>query len=417
MGQEISSYTEWLQAIEVELKGRDPKRIIEKMYDETLSFRSLEDSLEKRITLNTWPSQFELHHQVNKITIDLEHFQNNHLATEYQVAFFLEKLYKTTDDNLTVLVSLDSRMFLNIAKIRAIRHFVEHFNEHQRRSVSLNLVTKPSLDEHTLYDPWVNILRNTAALYASIIGGANGYLMIPHDYLGTNGKCSELSKRIAENTFDVLTFESHLAHVRDPMAGSFSLESLTTKIVEKSWNLFLQDDVDYEELLQKSFKRYQTNILNQKIKKTGLTSFANPSETLQSLYGKKNLQEIKNVSSRSLYTLEQTRDKLTGKKVALIIDGVLSKLSARANFVTNFFEVAGLKVDEFHHYNLNFNDYDGIILCCMDQDYSAEKVAKIEHKHIFIAGKSEELQGKVVEVNVKSNFQNVFETLLGEDHE
>ena len=87
-------------------------------------------------------------------------------------------------------------------------------------------------------DPYVNLLRNSVAVFAAGVGGADSITSAPFDV--TMGPPSDFSRRIARNTLLILQEEAHLQRVMDPAGGSWFLEKLTEQIAEKAWEVFQQ---------------------------------------------------------------------------------------------------------------------------------------------------------------------------------
>lgn len=87
----------------------------------------------------------------------------------------------------------------------------------------------------TRRDPWVNLLRTTAAVFAAGIGGADGVTAHPYDVL--LGDPSDLGRRMARNTQILLQEESNLGRVIDPAGGSGYVESLTDELADLAWRL------------------------------------------------------------------------------------------------------------------------------------------------------------------------------------
>jgi methylmalonyl-CoA mutase len=98
----------------------------------------------------------------------------------------------------------------------------------------MRLHVRPSKRVFTRHDPWVNLLRNTACVFAAAVGGAEAVGSLPLDAASTTTP-SDLSRRIARNTQLILQEESHLHRVADPAGGSWYLESLTESLADKAW--------------------------------------------------------------------------------------------------------------------------------------------------------------------------------------
>jgi len=82
-------------------------------------------------------------------------------------------------------------------------------------------------------DPWVNMLRATTAAIAAGVGGADAVTVLPFDV--ALGHPDALGRRAARNTQLLLIEESHVARMVDPAAGSWFIESLTSRLAEMAW--------------------------------------------------------------------------------------------------------------------------------------------------------------------------------------
>jgi methylmalonyl-CoA mutase len=97
-----------------------------------------------------------------------------------------------------------------------------------------------SLILHGIITPWKNeklgphesMLKGTTNMISALVGGCNSFQVIPSDYR------SELQRRIAWHTLNVLSSEAHLDKVDDPGRGSYFFESMTWQIAEKSMEIF-----------------------------------------------------------------------------------------------------------------------------------------------------------------------------------
>ncbi len=88
----------------------------------------------------------------------------------------------------------------------------------------------------TVTDRHVNILRNTTAALAAVLGGCDS---LQTGYYDTGQpQLALLDRRLARNLQLVLRHEAGLERVQDPAAGSYLIESLTHDLAEKAWSLF-----------------------------------------------------------------------------------------------------------------------------------------------------------------------------------
>lgn len=90
----------------------------------------------------------------------------------------------------------------------------------------------------TRRDPWVNILRNTAACFAAGVGGAD--IVTVRNFTDAMGLPSKLARRLARNTHVIAQEESSLGKVIDAPGGSWAIEKLGGDLAEAAWTLFQQ---------------------------------------------------------------------------------------------------------------------------------------------------------------------------------
>jgi len=85
-------------------------------------------------------------------------------------------------------------------------------------------------------DPWVNMLRVTAACAAAAMAGADEIAVLPFTW--PLGKPDAFARRVARNVGLVLREESALGRIADPAGGAFALEQLTADLARKAWEIF-----------------------------------------------------------------------------------------------------------------------------------------------------------------------------------
>jgi methylmalonyl-CoA mutase len=136
-------------------------------------------------------------------------------------------------------ISVGTHHFLAIAKLRATRRLWAQVVEACSGSSSagaMRLHCRVSKRVLTLRDPYVNLLRNTAACFAAGVGGADVITSVPFD--AAAGLPDDFSRRIARNTLLILQEEAHLHRVIDPPGGSWFLDWLTGQVAQKAWAIF-----------------------------------------------------------------------------------------------------------------------------------------------------------------------------------
>lgn len=305
-------------------------------------------------------------------------------------------------------IACDSLYFSNIAKLRAVRYISEKIISESKKEIKFSIKAHNSLREQTLFDPWVNMLRSTASSMAAILGGADYVSSYSYDHLFTvytGKKASGLGVRNAENELKILLEESHLDRVNDPMKGSHSIEHITLEIIKHSWEMLLKEKDEFDikkfssEVEDVSLKRYEL-ARKRKITITGVNNFANPDESIFSLF-KSNIDFNKHIGSSNFplrtvaFEFEIIRDTFEVEKnpVKIFVCDDEAKVSARINFCKNYFEVIGARVSEIKDCT-DIKQEDHIIICATDDTYN-EKLEQIINTVISNKARSIHIAGKV----------------------
>lgn len=87
-------------------------------------------------------------------------------------------------------------------------------------------------------DPWVNMLRATAACFGAANGGVDAITVSPYDAVSSGPASSALGWRVAANTQLILRHESRIGSVIDPAGGSWYVEDLTRSLAQAAWDRF-----------------------------------------------------------------------------------------------------------------------------------------------------------------------------------
>ncbi|NKB43587.1 MAG: methylmalonyl-CoA mutase [Alphaproteobacteria bacterium] len=133
-------------------------------------------------------------------------------------------------------LTCDTDVFLTIAKLRAARRLWARVSEvcGTDAAAPIHAVTAPRMMSRR--DPWVNMLRGTAACFAAGAGGADAVTVLPFE--SAAGLPTSLGRRIARNTQVILQEESSINRVTDPAGGSWMVDSLTEEMAERAWSIF-----------------------------------------------------------------------------------------------------------------------------------------------------------------------------------
>src|SRR5713101_7272304 len=146
---------------------------------------------------------------------------------------------------LSFFFNSHNNLFEEVAKFRAARRMWsqimrDRFHARDPRSMMLRFHTQTAGSTLTAQQPDNNIVRTAYQALAAVLGGTQS--------LHTNSKDealslpSEESVRVALRTQQILAYESGVADVVDPLAGSYYVEYLTNAIEEKAWDYILQID-------------------------------------------------------------------------------------------------------------------------------------------------------------------------------
>ncbi len=130
---------------------------------------------------------------------------------------------------------------VEMAKLRAARRMwgriAEAFGA-RGPAAGMKLQAVTSRRMLTKRDPWVNILRNTAACFAAGVGGAD--IVTVRTFTDAMGLPGKLARRLARNTQVIAQEESSLGKVTDAPGGSWAFEKLGDDLAKAAWTLFQQ---------------------------------------------------------------------------------------------------------------------------------------------------------------------------------
>ncbi len=132
--------------------------------------------------------------------------------------------------------SLGSNLFMEIAKVRAARQLWNRILEVSGVKESNRCSTihgKTTLRTKTVFDPYVNMLRDTTEAFAGAASGVDSLEVVPFDT--PHGLADSFSRRIARNVQLLLRDESSLGRLLDPGGGSYYIESLTARLADDTW--------------------------------------------------------------------------------------------------------------------------------------------------------------------------------------
>jgi methylmalonyl-CoA mutase len=212
----------------------------------------LEEGLTQLAALAKWTTRHAP--RVQAVVVDTTPYQDAGATVTQEIAFaaatavaYLRAMTEagmSVDDaakQIQFRFGVGTHHFLEIAKLRAARMIWSRVVEACGGAADAGAMTihcRTAERVLTQRDPYVNMLRNTVAVFAAGIGGADWITSVPFDSLLRLPDA--FSRRAARNTALVLQEESHLHHVIDPAGGSWYLDRLTSDVADKSWQLFQQ---------------------------------------------------------------------------------------------------------------------------------------------------------------------------------
>lgn len=188
----------------------------------------------------------------NTISISGYHIREAGSTAVQEIAFTLSNgkayvqaaLAKGMDINifgkrLSFFFNAHNNLFEEIAKFRAARRMwakmMKALGATDEKAMMLRFHTQTGGATLTAQQPLNNISRVTIQTLSAVLGGTQS--------LHTNGYDEALSlpteeaARIALRTQQIVAFESGAADTVDPLAGSYFVESLTSEVEAKAWEL------------------------------------------------------------------------------------------------------------------------------------------------------------------------------------
>ncbi|MGC2076025.1 MAG: methylmalonyl-CoA mutase family protein [Xanthobacteraceae bacterium] len=331
-------------------------------------------------------------------------------------------------DAIYFRLSADADQFLTTAKFRAMRKLWARVGAASGISPDKAIVTaETAWRMMTRRDPYGNILRNTIAVVAAGLGGADAITVLPHTV--ALGLPDAFARRIARNTQLVLLDESNLARVGDPAAGSGAFEALTEQLCRAAWAQFqeiesaggawaaLESGLIARNVAAVRAAREKAVARGADIL-TGTNAFPDPDETPPAVLAVPPRDVADDTPAqataeplprlRLAEPFERLRDRsdtilaATGArpKIFLAVLGTPAEFTARANFARSFFEGGGIEAvtaDGFESRTqmiaaLKRSGARLACLCSSDEVYARDAVEAAKTlapltKHLYLAGR------------------------------
>jgi len=268
----------------------------------------------------------------NTISISGYHIREAGSTAVQEIAFTLSNgkayvkaaLDKGLDINvfgkrLSFFFNAHNHLFEEVAKFRAARKMwakmMKDMGATDEKAMMLRFHTQTGGATLTAQQPLNNICRVTVQTLAAVLGGTQS--------LHTNGYDEALSlpteeaARIALRTQQIVAFESGAPDTVDPLAGSYFVESLTSEVEKKAWDLVekidamggsvsaIEEGFMQEEIARSAYE-YQRNIENGEKIIVGVNKFTVDKEA--PVPGFKIDDSIRTIQSQKLAALRARRD-------------------------------------------------------------------------------------------------------------
>lgn len=140
---------------------------------------------------------------------------------------------------LSFFFAIGMNFFMEAAKLRAARllwtKIMEEFEPKKSSSLMLRTHCQTSGVSLQEQDPYNNIIRTAFEAMSAVLGGTQS--LHTNSFDEAIALPTEFSARIARNTQLILSHETGVTKVVDPLAGSYYVESLTKELADKAWAL------------------------------------------------------------------------------------------------------------------------------------------------------------------------------------
>jgi methylmalonyl-CoA mutase len=140
---------------------------------------------------------------------------------------------------LSFFFGIGMNLFMEAAKLRAARllwsRIMAEFQPKKQSSLMLRTHCQTSGVSLQEQDPYNNIVRTAYEALAAVLGGTQS--LHTNSFDEAIALPTEFSAAIARNTQLILQHETGVTKVVDPLAGSYYVESLTSTLADKAWQL------------------------------------------------------------------------------------------------------------------------------------------------------------------------------------
>ncbi|MBM3454579.1 MAG: hypothetical protein FJX80_05465 [Bacteroidetes bacterium] len=191
-------------------------------------------------------------------------------------------------------LGLDGNYFIDMAKIRAAKYLVHYLLEsYEVKPKQIEFHAHVGWSNKSLRDKDINLLRQTTEVMAAYASNVDAIFNNPSTKLSTMG-ASDVDWRLSLNIMNILTEESYLGKVTNPLDGAYVHAQMVDQLIDLSWNLFtncqeLSKEVFYSVLKDKTVfvrEEKRKQFTEKAIRKIGINAFESAEVNQEYHWGK-----------------------------------------------------------------------------------------------------------------------------------
>lgn len=199
----------------------------------------------------------------------------------------------TAASSIHFSIGIGNKFYFELAKFRAFRtcwsEVIQKYSPKTELAYKTHVCAKSTFVNISLKDSYTNLLRQTTEAMSAVLGGVSSINIRPFDW-HAKIKNYTFSRRMATNISLLLKEESYLNKVIDVAGGSYALDYITSEIVKKAWELFLEIENQGGITNESTIKQLKANITSKaearlieyrsnKEKLIGINIFPNPEKS------------------------------------------------------------------------------------------------------------------------------------------
>jgi len=193
---------------------------------------------------------------------------------------------------IAILLKADMDFFETVAKVRATRRLFatmmkEEYGAKDPRSMAVNITSHTSGVALTAQQPINNVVRGASQALSLVMAGVQSLEISTFDEAYRTP--SEKAHEVALRTQQVISLETNVSNVQDPLGGSYYVEHLTAELeraIRKKIDEIeaagdpgeLADKGYFRSIFVNAMERYSHQVESGEIRKVGVNAFQIPQE-------------------------------------------------------------------------------------------------------------------------------------------